>query len=106
MRWPFRRRPRVRPPINEDWRTGDTAECIGGDWRAGPPRRPGRGDRAIVLSVRPGHADGRELGWALELLGYAGLWDARGFRKVIPPRLREERKAGRRSPADLENQPT
>lgn len=84
---------KVSAPIRESWQASDTAECIGNDWRHGPERRPQRGCRAIVLRVLPGYA-GEELGWALELLGYAGLWDATAFRKIVltsEPERAEER---------------
>lgn len=90
--WAFTRR-LERPPLRESWRVGDVAECIGSAWARGPERRPGAGDRAMVLSVRPGWSGG-EPGWGLELLGWAGRWDANGFRKIdqseLPAEAQEE----------------
>lgn len=39
MDWPFKRKPEPQPPINEDWRVGDLAECINNHpWMATAPR--------------------------------------------------------------------
>lgn len=86
--------PLIRPAPVEAWRTGDVAECIGDDWRRGPERRPRRGSQALVLRVDLGHSGDGELGWALELLGCAGRWDAVGFRRVVPQSIEEEQEAG------------
>jgi hypothetical protein len=90
--WPFTRRATERPPINENWQTGDVAECVGVRWRNPPARSPKQGERGIVLRVHPGTlgVSGRP-GWLLDLLDFPGLWDASAFRKVTPPSLTAER---------------
>lgn len=84
--------PLARPPLTERWRPGDLAECIRADWIA-TARQPALGSRAIVVAVRPGHAQFRKLGWGLQLVGYPKLWDATAFRKVTAPDLLLERRA-------------
>jgi hypothetical protein len=62
----------------------------------------------MVTRVLPGHDRDDTPGWGLELLGYAGAWDATAFRKVVPPprtieqamRRRADAPAGRPASAD------
>lgn len=112
--WPFTRllrgvrrffvRKQLPPP--PDWYVGDVAEAIGNQpWIGGPERAPVRGAQAMVLHVRPGESSTGELGWSLVLLGYAGAWDARGFRKVTPPQADESAAIRRTAPAPTHIQP-
>jgi len=84
--WPFTRKPKpaIRPPLNEDWKPGDMAECIGDGWGDAKCRAPTIGTRAMVSAVFPGHfsQDGAP-GWGLVLIGYGEAWDATGFRKIV-----------------------
>ncbi len=85
MIWPFRRRkPRVRPPLQEKWKPGDLAYCISpvNHWQgaAGPSFR----STHRVTAVEPGHFSTGELGWGLGFDPWPLLYDARAFRKVEP----------------------
>lgn len=85
MIWPFRRRkPKAqRPPLNEDWRPGDRACCIDGDW--GLVKGPAKGSIHCVEFVYPGQCNTSGLpGWGLKLAGYDIGFDATAFRKVVP----------------------
>lgn len=103
MRWfrnPFSRKPKL-PPINEDWKAGDFAECICADWE----RRPGAvhpklHGRYLVLSVGSGVLSTGEPTWGLALAGCSpGVggrgWAADCFRKVYPDAFEEPRAAHR-----------
>lgn len=81
-----------RPPLSDDWRAGDLAECIGNDWSVAPERRPKAGSRSLVVAVEPGHGRSGP-GWGLVLARFPGAWDARGFRKVPPAAAAEPRHA-------------
>lgn len=96
MIWPFSRKPRpqVRPPLNEQWRPGDMAECIRDSMFVAIGRGPRVGARAMVTSVFPGyHRDGAP-GWGLVLIGFPEAWDARGFRKIVLNETGADRKVG------------
>ena len=89
--WPFTLRRKQRPPISENWRSGDIAQCIRDDWTTPPHKAPRVGTRCIVADVKPGRSLYRgELGWCLSLIGYPGRWDETAFRKIVPPRRREQ----------------
>lgn len=87
--WPFRKEPEPQPPeqwppINEDWRAGDMAQCLNGDWglHVGPLQR----DIVLVRSVVKGwrRHDGKP-DWGLEIEGYPeSHYIASAFRKLRP----------------------
>lgn len=87
MIWPFRRKPKQlqRPPINEDWRPGDLAYCLNGDWS--PSGGPAKGEICRVADVFPGfNSVTNEPGWGLRLEGWKPAYAATSFRKVHPDR--------------------
>ena len=87
MIWPFRRRRKEKPlpPINEDWRPGDLAECIDGrPWSGdGPGPAKGQISRVTRVTIDKLQTTG-EPAYGLGLEGFAGLYNAAYFRKLRP----------------------
>lgn len=98
--WLFRKKTPPAPPsaqaigklprMNEDWRPGDLAVCLGDDWKVPPGEEhlghPRKGDVLMVARVEPSvsYPDRRRV-WALTLRGYSTRkYDAASFRKVVP----------------------
>lgn len=85
--WAGKPTPKVRPPINEDWRVGDLAECISDDraWKTLPGDvPPARGRIFMVSGIIIGFSlsDGRPM-FGLRFRGFRGHWEAGQFRKIV-----------------------
>ena len=85
----FRRTPSPldRRFMNEDWRVGDLAECIVGDWDPGSPHDPRLGERLRVSGLRDGvSATGYCRAYFLLFEGKPQnySWINLGFRKLRP----------------------
>jgi len=87
MIWPFRRRKKQKPlpPINEDWRAGDLAECIkGGSWPPGIAG-PAAGQICRVTDVIAGRLTvSGDPAFGLSLFGFMHFFHAEAFRKLRP----------------------
>lgn len=102
MIWPFKKKPAPQPTIdnrewNEDWRVGDIAECIRGEWpNIEPWLAPRKGEKLKVAAFR----DGRQIGkpnvllYGLVFAEYDGAFVTTGFRKVLPVKEAEETSIG------------
>jgi hypothetical protein len=100
--WPFSRKKLPitppQPPLREEqWRTGDVAECICDNWALPEPlRAPQRGSRHFVVNV-----DNSEDLTFIGLLGYPSdfLWLGYGFRKIVLPDLAADHDVGETLPS-------
>lgn len=90
MIWPFRRRRKQKPlpPINEDWRAGDLAECISeGSWsfESSLEDGPAKGQICRVTKVVAGHLFGTDQpAYGLGFVGFGYFYRASDFRKLRP----------------------
>lgn len=93
--WPFKKRTPPPPPVedrrvwNEDWRVGDTAECIVGPDAWGPDDPPWwrakLGERYIVTGFSEGlSSGGTSRHYFLRLEGLPRGISCTSFRKVRP----------------------
>ena len=93
--WPFRKNPKSTAPCdmrewNEDWKAGDTAECIvdGITWRwaesVKPWERPAFGQRLTVTGFYEGPGKDGAIYYFLKLEGWPRKLPTQGFRKVRP----------------------
>lgn len=85
--WPFKRKPEPpQPPINEDWRVGDLAECINNQpWNDGFQYRPGPEFLEVykVADVKEGQYNGKPT-FGLAFSRWPDYYVATAFRKITP----------------------
>lgn len=85
----FRRKEPQDPKINEDWKTGDIAECVVSEWICDCHGQPTYGPkfreryRVTAVSIEIVKVTGQKH-WFLNLAGWPTRYDAMGFRKVRP----------------------
>ncbi len=91
--WPFSKKPAPKAPFrdyriwNEDWKVGDTAECVTDNWHdcIPPWHRPAIGARFTVVGFSEGANDiARVRAYFLKLEGWPFELSCTAFRKVRP----------------------
>ena len=90
--WPFRKKPEPKAPPhdkrnwNEDWKVGDTAECVVKDWHESvqPWNRPNFGDRLVVIGFSEEIGSGGSLSYFLRFAEFNFGAETIAFRKVRP----------------------
>lgn len=92
--WPFRKKPEPKVPLkdirvwNDDWKVGDTAECIvdrdgwADTWK--PWHILEKGTRLTVTGFSEEKCTGNYVAYALHFAETKVLYPTQGFRKVRP----------------------
>lgn len=103
MIWPFRKRKPVHVgPTSVDWKPGDMAECVDGEWYPMHPADPKLGERLMVSDVRYGATrNGQYLKFWLIFIGKPEAYQAASFRKIILTDTGADRKVEKRRPLEV-----